>query len=52
MMYYPGKESLQALDRITPWMRIDMERLDPVLRDDAPKEIVELCKKYYPILLT
>ncbi|MBQ5754619.1 MAG: hypothetical protein IIV90_03020 [Oscillospiraceae bacterium] len=51
MMIMPSKEELRAYEEIRPWKRFDMESMSMVLRDDAPAHIVELCRKYFPLML-
>ena len=51
MLVMPSKEELRAYEEIRPWGTVDMESMSVVLRDDAPDHIVELCRKFFPMLL-
>ncbi len=51
MMVMPSEEELRAYEEICPWKMFDMDSMSMVLRDDAPEHIVELCRKFFPLML-
>ena len=45
MMVKPSKEYLRLSKLVEPWIGIDMEKYEPVLRQDAPEEVKKAYKK-------
>lgn len=51
MMYFPGEEFRKKMKMVEPWLYMDTEKEELVLRDDAPrkvKEAYEYCRNSYP----